>query len=255
MATVKEIYSRLNELIPRTLSCSWDNDGLLICPDGNKEVKSVLLALDATKSVCDAAQDVDLILTHHPIIFRKIGEVSDQTPISAKAVRLIKSGTAVMSFHTRFDACDGGINDILAEKFGLADVEKFGIPGEAEMGRVGNIPEMSAKELALKIKKILGAPTVFYTDTGKPVSRVAICGGDGASMIYPALSAGADVLVTGRGGYNANVDARDAGICVIEAGHYYSEQIFAEYFERFFGENYPEIKVSRQNIGCEILSV
>lgn len=255
MATVKEIYKELDTLISRELSCSWDNDGLMICPDSSRQVKKVLLAIDATQRVCENAGNYDLIITHHPIIFKKLGSLQDEAPISGKAVKLIKAGTAVMSFHTRFDACDGGINDILAGKLGLKHVEKFGPFGEVPMGRVGDIKECDIKTFAKKVKKTLGTPMVLYTDTGKTVKRVAVCGGDGGSMIYAAQSAGADVLVTGRGGYNSDIDARDAGISVVEAGHYYTETIFGEYFEEFFKKNHPEVIVEKQTVGCEILSI
>lgn len=252
MATVKQISGELDAMIPRSLSCDWDNDGLLVCPKGSKRVRRVLLALDATKSVCEEAKDFDLLITHHPIIFHKIGEMSDQKQHTKKIIDLICSHTAVMSFHTRFDAADGGINDILAEKLGISDVKKFAPEGEIPIGRIGNVAPTDAKSLCEKVKSALGSPFVLCADAGKTISRLAVCGGDGGDYIDAALAAGADAIVTGRGGYNRNIDARDDGITVIEAGHYYSEAVFAEYFEKFFAENHPEIEVVRSKIGCEI---
>ena len=252
MATVKQIYSELDALIPRALSCPWDNDGLMVCPDGGSEVERVLLSLDATAAVCREAAGFDLILTHHPMIFRRLSSVTDENFISEKVISLIGGGTSVMSFHTRFDACDGGMNDILAEKFGLSDTVKFGDAESPTLGRIGTISPVTAAALCDTAKKILGAPRVLLSDSGKTITRLAVCGGGGKSMIIPALDMGADALLTGECDYNAAIDARDAGLTVIEAGHYYTEAVFAGFFERFFDENHPDITVVRSHVGCEI---
>lgn len=255
MSNVKEIYSELDALIPRELSAAWDNDGLMVCPDGKREVRRVLLSLDATAAVVDEAKDFDLVITHHPLLFRKLGEVTEDFFVSKKVIDLIRLRTAVMSFHTRFDAMDGGMNDILANKLGLTSVEKFGDAESPTLGRIGEIAPISADALSEKIKKTLGAPFVLCADTGKPIKKLAVCGGDGGDFILPAKAAGADALLTGRAGYNRAVDAIDSGITVIEAGHYYTEAIFAEYFEAFFKTHYPEITVTRSSRGCAIKAI
>lgn len=252
MATVKQIYSNLDKLIPRSLSASWDNDGLLVCPNGEKEVKKVLLALDATNAVVEMGKDFDIIITHHPVIFKPLREIGDQSPIPSKILKLVQNGTAVMSFHTRFDAFDGGINDILANKFALKNVRPFGDESAPTLGRIGDVEKTTVQELAKKVKSVLGSPFVLYTDTNREITKVAICGGDGGSFIAPAISEGADVLITGRGGYNSNIDARDAGLSVIEAGHYFTEAIFIEYFLDHFKKFHPDIEVSVSPVGCEI---
>ena len=255
MSTVKEIYSELDALIPRELSAAWDNDGLMVCPDGNREVRRVLLALDATAAVVDEGRDFDLIITHHPIIFRKIGAVTEESFVSKKIIELISRGVSVMSFHTRFDSMDGGMNDIFAAKLGLSNVGKFGDAESPALGRIGSVAPTDAAALAKIIKKTLGAPFVLLADSGKPIEKVAVCGGDGGDFIIPAKSAGADALVTGRAGYNRAVDAIDDGITVIEAGHYYTEEIFAEYFEAFFAANHPDVTVVRSAHGCAIKAI
>ena len=105
----RELYNKLEERIPRSLSCQWDNDGLMCCPDGNKEVKRVLIALDVTGAVVDYAKNngYDVIISHHPFIFNGLKSVDDEGYISAKLISLIKSDIAVISFHTRLDAVEG----------------------------------------------------------------------------------------------------------------------------------------------------
>lgn len=221
--TVKELYERLDLKIPRSLSCDWDNDGLMCCPDGKREVKKVLIALDVTADAVSEAISggYDLIVSHHPFIFKGLKSVDDENFISEKAIRLIKSGISVFSFHTRLDAVCGGVNDCLASLLGLDDVEPF---GECDIGRIGNLPSaISAEELAVKVKELLGAEGVLLADTGNMCQRIAVLGGDGGDDVFDAIASGADAYVSGRLGYHTMTDAPDLGITLIEAGHFYTE--------------------------------
>ena len=96
---IRELYDSLEALIPRDLSCEWDNDGLMCCPDGEREVKRVLVALDVTDKVCDEAirGGYDVIVSHHPFIFKGLKSINGDDHISAKAIKLISSGIAVMN--------------------------------------------------------------------------------------------------------------------------------------------------------------
>ena len=109
MTTVKALYDFLEEKIPRSLSSEWDNDGLMVCPDENAEVKKILFALDATDNVINFAKEnsFDTIITHHPLIFSPLRSVNGENTVSRRAISLIKSGISVMSFHTRLDSVGG----------------------------------------------------------------------------------------------------------------------------------------------------
>ena len=121
MSTVKDIYSFLDGLYPRTLSCEWDNDGLMVCRNSEREVKRVLLALDVTRKVADEAISggYDLIISHHPLIFRPLKQLSEEYSGALIPMKLFSAGVSVISLHTRFDAGEGGINDTLAALLGL----------------------------------------------------------------------------------------------------------------------------------------
>lgn len=223
--TVDELYQILNEKIPPSLSCSWDNDGLMCCPNGDKELHRVLIVLDVTADAVQHAIEggFDLILSHHPMIFKGLPSVTEKNYTADKVIRLIQNGISVMSFHTRLDAVSGGVNDVLAELLGLVRTESFGSDGEA-VGRIGFLPEpMAVSTFAEKIKELLGAPTVFLSDAGKPVSRVAVLGGSGGDDLAAAMAAGADTYLSGNLGYHQMVDAPEMGINLIEAGHFYTE--------------------------------
>ena len=226
--TVRQLFARLNEMIPRTLSCEWDNDGLMCCPDGDREVRRILVALDATADVCDRAiaGEYDVILTHHPFIFKGLRAIDDGNAIASKAIELIRAGISVMSFHTRLDALEGGVNDTLAKVLGLSEVEAFegdGLP----LGRVGELESaVDLDSFAKSVKTALDAPFVLVSDAGREAKRVAVLGGDGKGFISAAIAAGADTFVSGRIDYHTMTDTPDligGSVNLIEAGHFYTE--------------------------------
>lgn len=222
--TVRELYEILNEKIPPSLSCPWDNDGLMCCPDGTRKVGRVLITLDVTEAAVDYAVrgGYDLILSHHPMIFKGLRAVNEEQYIARKTIRLIREGISVMSFHTRLDAVEGGVNDTLAALLGLRDVSPF---GEEAIGRIGTLPApISAREFAERVKALLHAPAVFLGDAGRPVSRVALLGGSGGDDLSAAKAAGADTYLSGNLGYHDMTDAPEAGMNLLEAGHYFTEQ-------------------------------
>ena len=223
--TVSELYQFLDARLPRDLSCEWDNDGLMCCPDPTREVKRVLLALDITEAIVDEAVEkgCDVILSHHPLVFRPVRVLTPEGGVPRKLIRLVQNGISAMSFHTRLDAVTGGVNDVLAAALGLLNISAFGPEGE-QMGRIGSLSApMSLDAFAEQVKKTLGAPFVLVSGAGE-VSRVAVLGGEAGDFIGTAESAGADVLVGGRLGYHAMTDAPESEIALVEAGHYYTER-------------------------------
>lgn len=223
--TVYELNRYMNERIPRELSCSWDNDGLMCCPDGNREVKKVLFCMDVTPEAIDFAIEngYDLIISHHPLIFKGVKSVSGDFGIPSRIIKLIKNDISVMSFHTRFDAVDGGVNDALAKIFELSNVEKVECDG-IEMMRVGNLPkEMSIEDFVVLVKEKLGCEFLNYASDSGKVHRIALLGGGGGSYIRDAHHAGADTYLSGEIGYHNLTDCKDNHINLVEAGHYYTE--------------------------------
>lgn len=221
--TVYELYRYFDALIPRSLSCEWDNDGLMCCPDASREVKKVLVALDATADVVSEAIEggYDAIITHHPFIFRGLKSITDESFIGSKGIDLIRAGISVFSFHTRLDASVGGVNDVLASLLGVRNTTAF---GEVDMGRIGTLDApTSPEEFAAAVKNALGAPTVNLAKCKKPCYRVAVLGGGGDSEVGAAMAAGADTYVTGDLSFHSLTDAADMGINLIEAGHFYTE--------------------------------
>lgn len=221
--TVTEFYGFMCEKLPIELRLDGDYDGMSCCPDPDREVKRVMIALDATYDVVNEAIDenYDVILTHHPMLFGGIYEICAGNYRADKLIKLIKAGISVMSFHTRLDAAPGGVNDIFAGLLGLENIECF---GEKGIGRIGELTEPCfAEALAEKTKAVLAAPFAEYSDGGKLIRRVAVCGGSAGSVIKDAIKAGADALIGGEIRYHDLTDSTDYGITLISSGHYFTE--------------------------------
>ncbi len=236
--TVNELYSYLNEKIPPSLSCEWDNDGLMCCPDKNKEVKKALVCLDVTSDAINEAilGGYDIIVSHHPLIFKSLKSLNESDFIPKKAMELIKANISVMSFHTRLDAVSGGVNDTLATLLGLKNVRNFGLSGE-EIGRIGELDaECTLSGFARTVKETLGAQSVACADAGKKVKTVAVLGGAGGDFVSSAIAAGADTYVSGELGHHNMTDAPDMGINLIEASHFYTEDPVCEVLMKMLSE-------------------
>lgn len=221
--TVKRLYDKMTERIPEHLRCEWDNDGIMCCSDYSAEVNSILVTLDVTEEVVDYAieRNIDLIISHHPLIFKPLDRLTEENHVARKVIKLISNNVSVFSFHTRADRVVGGVNDILAKKLGLVDIKPL---GDDQLGRIGTLPEeLSLEEFADSVKISLHADAVRYADAYNPVKRVALVGGDGKDYVKYAIEAGADTYLSGRIGYNVMEEASDMGINLIEAGHYHTE--------------------------------
>lgn len=250
--TVSELYAFLNEKIPPSLSCEWDNDGLMCCPDPDREVRRVLVCLDATAQMVEKAinEKFDVILTHHPLVFHKLPALEPSIPVAQKLIDLCRAGIAVMSFHTRLDALAGGVNDTLAALLGLGEVAPFGEDG---IGRVGVLKnDLTLKEFAALVKEKLGCPAVICASGGKPVRRVAVLGGSGSDDVSFAAAAGADTYLSGEIAFHHLSYAPENGMNLVVAGHYYTEapicRVLSEFVKAADDTAQTEIAVSNTTV-------
>lgn len=245
--TIRDFYAALEDRFPRTLSCEWDNDGISCCPDPDAEVTGILIALDPTEDAVEAAIEAgaNVLLTHHPMLFRGLKTVDGHDTGSRKVIRMIQNGITAMAFHTRLDAADGGVNDALAACLGLSDTEPFGEDGNPAgkpIGRVGNLPSaVSVDEFIETVKSALHLPAVVFAGCGKPVRRVAVLGGAGDDDVVAAIAAGADTYVTGELRYHQLCDAPYGEINLIMAGHYHTEAPILNRLAELCGEICPSV--------------
>ncbi len=253
-----EVIEILGKLAPESCACDWDNPGLL-AGRSDKEVKKVYIALDATDQVVEATvkAGADMLLTHHPLIFKAIKKVNDQNFITRRLIKLIQADIAYYAMHTNFDAAPGCMADLAAKRLSLKDTEPLEAMGDMEIngnsvaygiGKTGNLPEkLTVKALAEKVKQAFDLPFVLvYGEElmDMEVEKVALCPGAGGSMIEEAIHTGAKALVTGDISHHQGIDAAAREMAVIDAGHYGMEHIFIRYIAEYLKEKLPaEIEI------------
>ena len=250
MVTVKEILGYLNELAPMERKMDFDNVGLLVgWPDN--AVTKVVTALDITNQVIDEAvtAGAELIVSHHPLIFTPQKHVRADDLCGMKILSLAKNGISAICMHTNLDVSRGGVNDILAQKLGILQTSSliadgFDATGEDYgLGRVGELPgESTLQSFLTEVKTALKANGLRYSDAGKQVHRVAVCGGSGGSELMTALNAGCDTYVTADVKYNAFLDAAELGINLIDAGHFPTENAVIVPLTEKLTIKFPEVK-------------
>ena len=246
---LSDIMERLEEFCPPSFAESWDNVGLQ-AGRSTKEVETVYLALDATSAVVADAQRVraDLILTHHPLLFHGIKQVTDRDFIGKRIVELLRSDMALFSMHTNFDVMC--MANAAAEELGILRPEVLEVTYEDDisregLGRIGELPEhMTLYDCAAYVKEVFHIPHVrFYGDPEEMIIMAAVLPGSGKDEIDCALRAGADVLITGDITHHVGLDAVEKGISVIDAGHYGVEKLFVPYMRDYLQRELPQLKV------------
>lgn len=241
--TVGEVYDFLDSIAPFSLQQSYDNSG--ICA-GSRDitVTKILTALDITHDVVDEAERLgcELVISHHPVIFRPIRTVSLNDP----AVRLAAMGKAAICAHTSFDSAEGGMNDLLAAKLGLSVQEVLCYDEGKPMGYVCKTENaISSRQLAALCKERLGCTVVQFTPSDESISLAAICSGSGGSLINAAIAKGCGALITGECKHSDLVAARNLHFCLIAAGHFHTENIFHEDLAARLTEHFPDVTVIR----------
>ena len=245
---IKEVLSALERFAPLPLQESWDNAGLQVGLT-ETEVSGALLCLDVNERIVEEAvsKGCNLIVSHHPLLFRGLKTISDLTDVQRTVMKVIENRLCVVSMHTNMDNAKGGVNFRIAQKLGLQDVRFFAsktVEGiEAGSGVTGELTEpMAADDFVLKVKKAFGVECAMCNELlRRPVRKVAICGGAGDFLLDEALKAGADAFITGEMHYHQYFGyEQQIQICVI--GHYQSEQFTAEIFEEIIREACPGVK-------------
>lgn len=221
MAKVADILGIMDGIAPRELAEGWDNPGLLI-GRADAEVNAALLCVDATEQVISEARELgaELIIAHHPLMFRAIKQVRDDDPEGHVICEMIRGGLNMIAAHTNLDMAQGGVNDALAAALGLKDVS-----APEPLIRLGCVREAEFGELAECFADALGARVLTYGGVKTRVSRVALCSGAGGSEIDAAARCGAQVFLTGEMKHSDIIRARQLGLCVICVGHFETERV------------------------------
>lgn len=253
MATVADILQFIETLAPRSMKMDWDNVGLL-CGSKNAPVTKVLVALDPFEDVCHEAAEIgaQLIITHHPLIFQAPKAITDETSIGRSIMFLCRHGISAINAHTNLDQAPGGVNDVLAEKLGLKNVEIVNPKDGVGLMRCGDVTEQSLESFLAAVKECLGCDGLRYIGSGKSVHKVAVGGGSCAGGMMEVLAAGCDTFVTADVKYNQFWDAHDLGLNLIDAGHFHTENPVVAVIAEKIAAVFPEIQVeiSKTHTDC-----
>ena len=248
---VKDITSVIENFAPLAIQESWDNSGLCIGSPEDK-VSSVLLGLDCTPELVDEAIacGADMIVTHHPLIFSGLKKISPDDAVGETVIKAVKAGITVYAAHTNADKVIAGVSGAMAAKLGLKNVTILDDEGEGTgLGVVGDLPEALDAEAAIAlVKERFGLKMMRASKPiqGK-ISRVALCGGSGSSLIGAARKSGAQLYLTGDISYH-NFFTRE-GFMIMDIGHYESEIEIVEILFSLLKKNFPTFAVRiTQNI-------
>ena len=259
MTTVNDVLNYIYTLAPAYMKEDWDNIGLL-CGKYDQPVKSVLVALDPFEGVCReaAAMGADLIVTHHPLIFQAPQAITDDNSVGRSILLLAQHGISAINAHTNLDCAPGGVNDVLARTLELQDIQIIDPAGKDERGnsygllRCGYVDACPLDTFLAHVKEKLGTPMLRFVRGDRPVRKVAVGGGSCGDFLYRAAETGCDTFVTSDVKYNQFWDAKDLGLNLIDAGHFYTENPIVAVLAAAIAEAFPEIevKVSKNHRDC-----
>lgn len=244
-----EVMNILETMSPVMFAESWDNVGLLVGRE-DKTVHKVMLALDATDDVVEQAvlQGVDLLVTHHPLLFSSIKRITEADFIGRRLLKLIRNDICYYAMHTNFDVM--GMADAAADAMGLHRCEVLDITFEDDIskegiGRIGRLSQkMSLSEVAELCKEAFDIDNVrVYGAVNTEIETVAIVPGSGKDYIKTAIAKQADVYITGDIGHHDGLDSLEQGLAIIDAGHYGIEKLFIPYMAEFFADQMPGLSV------------
>ena len=242
---VRDIVAAIEEFAPLGIQEKWDNSGLCI-GSPEDEVNSVLLGLDCTPELVDEAVacGADMIVTHHPLIFSGLKKISPDDLVGAAVIKAVKAGISIYAAHTSADKVIAGVSGAMAARLGLGNVTILDEDGDGTgLGVVGDLSEAVTAAEAVKLVKerfSLKAMRASRPVEGK-ISRVAMCGGSGGSLIAAAQAAGAQLYISGDISYH-NFFTKE-GFMIMDIGHYESEIEIVDILFSLLRKKFPTFAV------------
>lgn len=245
---IKEVIDALERFAPLPLQEDWDNAGLQVGLT-EAEVSGALLCLDVTEKVVDEAisKGCNLIVSHHPLIFRKLRQIADKDGVQRCVIKAIKNDIAIVSMHTNLDSAEGGVNHMMAEQLHLENV-RFLAPQikdgtECGIGVIGELKApMPAEAFISLVKETFHCGCVITNPLlTRDINKVVCAGGSCGEFLPQALSAGADAFITGEMHYHEYFD-HDDEIQIAVIGHYESEQFTQQLLKRIIEKECPGVE-------------
>lgn len=248
-----EIIDIMEELAPKKLALDWDNPGLLL-GDDQIDVKNILICLDVNEDVINEAisLDANMIISHHPIIFKAVKNITTKTTPGKWMIKIIKNDMTLYTSHTNLDITNPGVNDSLFNALELSNKEGLQDVGDGNfLGRIGDTKkEYTLHEFAMFVGEKLGTDIVRYVgNKNTKINRVALCGGAASDLDFfkNAVDKGADVYVTGDIRYHETQRAEGIGLNLIDGTHFATENIAMQDVANYLKDK-TEQKVPKMNI-------
>jgi dinuclear metal center YbgI/SA1388 family protein len=242
---VSDITRAIEAFAPLGIQENWDNSGLLIgSPDD--EVSGVMVGFDCTPGLIDRAlaAGCDMVITHHPLIFGGLKAIRPEDPVGEAVIKAVRGGVAVYAAHTTADKVIAGVSGAMARKLGLDHIvileEEPGGTGLGVVGDLGEPMDPQALLALLKEKFALKVLRVSKPVRGK-ISRVAMCGGSGSSLIGAARTAGAQLYISADISYHHFFTPE--GFMIADIGHFESEVEIVDIFFSELQKNFPNFAV------------
>ncbi len=240
MSVVNDIIALMEDMVPGHLAEDWDNSGLQ-CGDRNWPVKHVLVALDPSPLVVASAckKNADLLITHHPLIFKPIKNLIIDTPLGQIIDLSVRHRLAIFSAHTNLDSVKGGLNDLFAKKIGLKNLSLrvldniyplHPVENLHGIGRVGELETpITLAAFAEEIKLKFGLSTLKVSGPlDMTVQKIAVCTGSGSGLMNQFFATDADVFISGDLKFHDAKDAEMNHRGLIDVGHFASEAIMID---------------------------
>lgn len=237
---IKEIVCALERFAPLPLQESYDNAGLQVGLT-EAEASGALLCLDVTEEVIQEAVDMgcNLIVAHHPLLFRGVKRVSDTTQVERCLRLAVKNDICIYAAHTNLDNAEDGVNYKMAEKLGLMDVVP--LEGGGVLGYL--MAEEDSLAFLQRVKDVFRVESLQHNELlRRPIQSVALCGGAGSFALDAAIEQEADAFLTGEMGYH-QFFGHEQQIQIGVMGHFQSEQFTTEIFQQIIGECAPQLPV------------
>lgn len=249
----QEIVDALERFAPLSLQMEFDNSGWQV---GNPldETTGALVALELTEQVLEQAIELDynLVIVHHPLIFRPLRNMAGGDWVQRLVRMAIRSDIAVYAIHTNIDSVINGVSGTIAARLSLENIEPLvanAVGSIDGLGVIGRLPvQMDEMELLAFLRHSFGADGIRYSaPLSRPVSRVAICGGSGGEFLPQAIAAEADVYITADLKYHTFFEA-DGELLLVDLGHYESEQYIKEVICSVIRNNFPNFATQTSSI-------
>lgn len=242
--TVNDLLKILDKIAAFGLAEQWDNVGLMV-GDPNQQIRGILVALDPTEEMLAEAKETgaDCIITHHPLIFHPLKAIYTDQPLGRFLRSALENEISVIGCHTNLDLAEGGVNDVLASSLGLVECRPLVVPAAEKQesaenavlsatgfGRVGRLAEtLSSEEFIDRLCAFFNLPVLRVAgELPEKITSVAVCGGSGSDLAETAYASGAQVYVTGEVKHSTARWAEAAGFCIVDAGHFATENPVVE---------------------------